>query len=145
MGEAMIAIDRQLLPLLPLAVGPNHRKAIDFLRFSQAEDVASIARRGVAAAARGEARLLSPAAFQNQLRAHYIRVVSPRQFDAQPVMVRRRLVVQQDHRLVEMADDEIDTAVVIEVAEGRAASRVRRAEIGAAPMRDVRERATLVA
>lgn len=44
-NETTIVIDWRILPLLPLTIGPNDRKSIDFRRFVQAENVARIAGR----------------------------------------------------------------------------------------------------
>src|SRR5262249_49760826 len=55
-GEPPVTVCRQAIPVLRLARGPGHRQPADVLRRSQTEDVTAVARRGVTAAALGEAR-----------------------------------------------------------------------------------------
>ena len=66
-------------------------------------------------------------------------MVSANQLHAQPVIVRLGLVVQQHHWLVEMADNQINAAVVVEIAKGDAAREMGRTEIRSALVRYVAE------
>ena len=124
LNESIITVRRQICPLLPFAVRPNDREPIDLRRLVQSEDVAAIGGGSVTAAALGKVPLRLSLVLQDQFGPHYVGMVPPHEFDAQPMIV-CRLVVQQHDRRIEMTDDQIDAPIVIEIAQ-----RPRRARCG---------------
>src|SRR5438128_21294 len=79
-----------------------------------------VARRKVTAASLGEARHSAVFHFQGELGADDVAVTSANQLDPEPVVFRPRFIVQERDWLVEVANDEVDAAVVVDVAEGDA-------------------------
>src|ERR671910_97793 len=59
--------------------------------------------------------------------------------NTEPMRASRRLVDEEPRRPVDVADDDVDIAVVVDVAERRAAADLGEGEGGASPARDVLE------
>src|SRR5262249_37155353 len=129
LDETVVAVGGQVVPVLLLAVGPGDGQPADLGRLAQAEDVARVAGRGVAAAPLGGAPLGAAAGPQADAGADPAAVVLADQLHAQPVVAGRRHVAQHRHGVVGVADDGIDAAVVVEVAQGQAAAEVGLVEV----------------
>src|SRR5262249_30274355 len=71
--------------------------------------------------------------------AHHVRISLADQLDPQPVVPLRRLVAEQRDPVVDLADDQVGAAVVVQVADDQATRLVRRPEIATAPRTDVGE------
>jgi len=135
----VIAVHGEGRPLLLLAVGPDYRKPVDGVGGPQAEHHPAIARRSIAAAAANKARLLAAGRLEEHARAHQVGVVLVRQFHSEPVVARRRDVAQDGDRLIDVADDDIGLAVVVEIAQRCTAGKMRLGEVGPPPLGDLRE------
>src|SRR5262249_44920850 len=77
--KPVVAIDRQAaaVPLLRLPGRPDHREPVDSRRRPEAEQVAPVARREIAAAPLGEARLLAPLHLEREPGAGDVAMVPP--------------------------------------------------------------------
>ena len=61
-----------------------------------------------------------------------------------PVVLRRLPILEQRRRVVDVADDEVEIAVVVEIPHGKPAADARELESGASAIRDVAEPVTKV-
>ncbi len=128
-----VTVHGETVPVFFPAARPTYGQASDLLGLAQSEEVPSITRREVAAAPVGETVLAPAVHLQSHLGPDHIAVLPAHQLDAQPVTLRHDLVAQKRYGFVNIADDQIGAAVVIEVAQRDAPAVVFAVEIGTAP------------
>src|SRR5207244_8792647 len=86
-------------------------------------------------------RQAAPDYLDNEFGSRHITMIFAMELKAQPMMGHAGFIPQQNDRLVDMADDEVGQAIVIEVADGQAAADMIAAEIGSSLPGNVRETA----
>src|SRR5207245_282824 len=94
------------VPVLHLSARPGHHYSFDPFGLAQADEMASIAARHVAGTPLGETGEVPPTGLDHHLGPHRVPMSLARQLDPQPVVADIRFIMQNRHRLVEMADDQ---------------------------------------
>src|SRR4051794_1353244 len=99
----VVMVDGKAFPLLFLAIGPDNRECADLAFLAQAEDVARVARRQVAATALGETPLRPPADLQADPGPDDVAVLVANYLEPEPVVaVGLGNVLQDADGLVDM-------------------------------------------
>src|SRR5579885_3683562 len=127
------------------AVGPGHCQAPGFAFAAQSEKKAAVVRRQIGTASLSKACQGPFANPQFYFGPHNIGMVLAKKLYAQPMASRAADAAQHCRRLVHVADDQVDTAVVVEVAAGHTAAQVSVASVTSQAPADVAELAAAVA
>ena len=119
--------------MLLVAPGPGDRDPPHARLVAQADQHAPVAGGEVTASALDEPGQPPVAHFHNHPGPGHVPVLPPDQLDAQPVMVgdvaSARVVTEQDGRTVQMGDDQVGPAIVVEVADGQPPAAVWHLEV----------------
>src|SRR5262249_33965957 len=125
--QRVIAVDGEIRPRFVLTVGPANFDTLDRPRLTEPEVHTQIVLRVVAAAAAHLLPLHTLARHQANARADGVTVrTGSDQLQRNPVSLSRSIESKQVRKIVDVVDDDVEVAVVVEVGECRAASRLGR-------------------
>ena len=130
-----VPVDWRILnPLHPDArLRPGDLYPIDFLRFPGTQHFPRIATRQITSTAISQPRSDHPSGRPSDLGANRVAIAAHAiQLQAEPMIARAGLVPQQDRRPAIRRDQDIDKAIVVEIADGQPAGGIRFAKDRAA-------------
>src|SRR5690348_14158053 len=119
-----VAVDGKSSEALHEATGlrPLDFEPVDFFVFGETENDARIVRREIAAAADLETRLLQIASLIGNVSADGIRIgFRADEMKSEPVIPTRGIVVEQEGSAIVDGNEHVESAIVVEVAEGESA------------------------
>src|SRR5262245_44119741 len=137
LGQFPVAINRQGRPGLRPAGRPANGQVCHFRYRAESEQDAVVVARQVASASLDLPYEFLTRDFETQNRADGVCVGFADENGAEPVAAVFNGIAQEDHWLVLVADHDVGAAVVIEIAERRAAAHSLDAKVRSAASRDV--------